>query len=77
MLTFVLIMTIHVEGQGFKIYRDAFSVGLGCVLIHQGRVIVYTSGKLKLHEKNYPTHDLDVVIVVFSLKIWWLYLYGV
>ncbi|WMV08756.1 hypothetical protein MTR67_002141 [Solanum verrucosum] len=34
-------------------------------------------GNLKVHEKNYPTHDLELAAVVFTLKIWWHYLYGV
>ncbi|XP_069149165.1 uncharacterized protein [Solanum lycopersicum] len=32
---------------------------------------------LKVHEKNYPTHDLELAKVVFALKIWRHYLYGV
>jgi len=40
-------------------------------------VIAYASRQLKVHEKNYPTHDLELAAVVFSLKIWRHYLYGV
>ena len=40
------------------------------------RVIAYASRQLRLHEKNYPTHDLELVAVVFALKIWRHYLYG-
>ena len=40
-------------------------------------VIAYASTQLKIHEKNYPTHDLELIDVVFSLKIWRHYLYGV
>ena len=42
-----------------------------------GKVIAYASRKLKVHEKNYPIHDLELVVVVFALKIWQHYLYGV
>ena len=41
------------------------------------KVISYASRKLKVHEKNYPTHDLELVVVVFELEIWRHYLYGV
>ncbi|KAI3754880.1 hypothetical protein L1987_54672 [Smallanthus sonchifolius] len=51
--------------------------GLGCVLMQRGRVIAYASRKLKIHEANYPTHDLELAAVVFALKIWRHYLYGV
>ncbi|WMV25348.1 hypothetical protein MTR67_018733 [Solanum verrucosum] len=53
------------------------SVGLGCVLTQKGKVIAYVSRQLKVHEKNYPTHDLELVAIVFALKIWCHYLYGV
>ncbi|CAN4093783.1 unnamed protein product [Withania somnifera] len=48
-----------------------------CVLTRHGRVIAYASRQLRPHEKNYPTHDLELVAVVFALKIWRHYLYGV
>ena len=70
-------MTLPVEGEGFTVYCDAFGVGLGCVLMQQGRVIAYASRQLKIHERNYPTHDLELAAVVFALKIWRHYLYGV
>ena len=58
-------------------YCDASRVGLGCVLLQDGKVIAYASRHLKIHEKNYPTHDLELVVVVFALKLWRHYLYGV
>ncbi|XXG85370.1 hypothetical protein AAC387_Pa11g0457 [Persea americana] len=51
-------------------------VGLGCVLMQNGKVIAYGSRKLKEHEKNYATHDLELAVVVFVLKMWRHYLYG-
>ena len=39
-------------------------------------VIAYVSRQLKSHEKNYPTYDLELVAVIFSLKIWRHYLFG-
>nr|GEU43247.1 putative reverse transcriptase domain-containing protein [Tanacetum cinerariifolium] len=48
----------------------------GCVLMQRGKVIAYASRQLKIHEKNYTTHDLDLGAVVFALKNWRHYLYG-
>ncbi|KAI3777743.1 hypothetical protein L1987_47545 [Smallanthus sonchifolius] len=50
--------------------------GLGCVLMQRGKVIAYAPRQLKIHEKNYTTHDLELGAVVFALKIWRHYLYG-
>ena len=52
-------------------------MGFGCVLMQHGKVIAYASRQLMVHEKNYPTHDLELVALVFALKIWRHYLYGV
>ena len=50
-------------------YCDACRVGLACVFMHNAKVVVYYSRLLKVHEKNYPTHDLELTGVVFALKI--------
>ncbi|XP_073133926.1 uncharacterized protein [Henckelia pumila] len=64
------------EGTGrFVIYTDASKSGLGAVLMQYGKVIAYASRQLKIHEKNYPTHDLELAAVVFALKLWRHYLY--
>lgn len=60
----------------FDIYCDASRVGLGCVLMQDGRVIAYASRQLRKHEENYPTHDLELAAVVHALKIWRHYLLG-
>ena len=65
------------EGEGFVLYCDASQIGLVCVLMQKGKVIAYASRQLKVHEKNYPIHDLELAAVVFALKIWRHYLYGV
>ena len=45
--------------------------------MQKGKVIAYASIQLKVHEKNYPIHDLELAAVVFALKIWGHYLYCV
>ena len=57
------------------VYCDASRIGLGCVLMQKNKVIAYASHQLKKHEKNYPMHDLELVAIVFALKIWRHYLY--
>ncbi|KAG8503711.1 hypothetical protein CXB51_001713 [Gossypium anomalum] len=64
------------SGKEFVIYSDASLNGLGCVLMQEGRVVAYASRQLKRHEKNYPTHDLELAAIVFALKIWLRYLFG-
>ncbi|PON56755.1 Ribonuclease H-like domain containing protein [Parasponia andersonii] len=72
-----LVLTIPLGTEGFVIYSDASKQGLGYVLMQSGKVIAYASRQLKDYEHNYPTHDLELVAVLFALKIWWHYLYGV
>ncbi|GJV92037.1 reverse transcriptase domain-containing protein, partial [Tanacetum coccineum] len=60
----------------FVVYCDASNQGLGCVLMQRGKVIAYASRQLKIHEKNYTTHDLELGAVVFALKTWRHYLGG-
>ncbi|GJV86028.1 putative reverse transcriptase domain-containing protein [Tanacetum coccineum] len=57
-------------------FFDASHKGLGAVLMQNEKVIAYASRQLKIHEKNYTTHDLELGAVVFALKIWRHYLYG-
>jgi hypothetical protein len=70
------VLTLPSGTGGFVIYSDASYKGLGCVLMQNGKVIAYASRQLKVHERNYPTHDLELAAVVFALKIWRHYLYG-
>ncbi|GJS04730.1 putative reverse transcriptase domain-containing protein [Tanacetum coccineum] len=61
--------------EEFVVYYDASGIGLGCVLMQRGKVITYASRQLKINEKNYTTHDLELGAVVFALKIWRHYSY--
>ena len=74
-LTTVPTLTLPTENEDLVIYSNASKLGLGAVLMQNGKVIAYASRQLKEHEKNYPTHDLELAAVVFSLKIWRHYLY--
>jgi ribonuclease HI len=62
--------------KSFSVYFDASYTGLGCVLMQERRVVAYSSRQLKIHEKNYPTHDLELAAVVHALKTQRHYLYG-
>jgi hypothetical protein len=61
----------------FDVYYDASGTGLGCVLMQDNRVIAYASRALRPHEKNNPTHDLELAAVIHALKIWRHYLMGI
>ncbi|GKE35248.1 putative reverse transcriptase domain-containing protein [Tanacetum coccineum] len=70
------IMALPEGSEDFIVYCDASIKGLGAVLMQREKVISYASRQLKIHEKNYTTHDLELGAVVFALKIWRHYLYG-
>ncbi|GJV09451.1 putative reverse transcriptase domain-containing protein [Tanacetum coccineum] len=70
------ILDLPEGSKDFIVYCDALIKGLGAVLMQREKVISYASRQLKIHEKNYTTHDLELGAVVFALKIWRHYLYG-
>ncbi|GJR86877.1 putative reverse transcriptase domain-containing protein [Tanacetum coccineum] len=70
------ILALPEGSEDFIVYCDASIKGLGAVLMQREKVISYASRQLKIHEKNYTTHDLELGAVVFALKIWRHYLYG-
>jgi len=76
MLTSTPVLALPKHGEPYKVYTDASRVGLGCIPMQRGKVIAYASRQLRKHEDNYPTHDLEMAVVIFVLKIWKSYLYG-
>ncbi|GJZ75626.1 putative reverse transcriptase domain-containing protein [Tanacetum coccineum] len=69
-------LTPEEGAENFIVYCDASHKGLSDVLMQNEKVIAYASRQLKIHEKNYTTHDLELGAIVFALKIWRHYLYG-
>ncbi|GJR62478.1 putative reverse transcriptase domain-containing protein [Tanacetum coccineum] len=77
---------IHVDPAKIESIKDWASpktpteihqfLGLGIVLMQREKVIAYASRQLKIHENNYTTHDIELGAVVFALKMWRHYLYG-
>nr|GEV52429.1 reverse transcriptase domain-containing protein [Tanacetum cinerariifolium] len=71
-----LILVLPEGSENFVVYCDASHKGLGAILMQKEKVIAYASCQLKVHKKNYTTHDLELGAVVFALKMWRHYLYG-
>ncbi|GJV20834.1 putative reverse transcriptase domain-containing protein [Tanacetum coccineum] len=69
------ILALPEGSENFVVYYDASRKGLGAVLMQRENVIAYVSLQLKIHEKNYTTHDLELGVVVFALKMCRNYLY--
>ncbi|GJS40679.1 putative reverse transcriptase domain-containing protein [Tanacetum coccineum] len=70
------ILALPKGSENFVVYCDASHKGLGAILMQKEKVIAYASRQLKIHGKNYTTHDLELGAVVFALKMWKHYLYG-
>lgn len=68
LLTMAHILIIPEHGVDYIVYCDASKEGLGCALMQLGKVVAYVSRRLKPHANNYPTHDLELGVVVFALK---------
>jgi hypothetical protein len=75
-LTSAPVLTQQDMSKPFDVFCDASCTGLGCVLMQENRVIAYASWALRPHEKNYPTHDLELAEVVHALKLLRHYLMG-
>ena len=75
-MTTAPVLTLPDIHKEFHVYCDASRLGLGCVLMQDGRVVLYASRQLKSHELNYAMHDLELAAVVHALKTWRHYLIG-
>ena len=75
-LTSAPVLILPSESGGYTIFTDASNIGLGCVLMQDGKVVAYGSRQLKDHKKNYATYGLELAAAVFTLKMWRHYLYG-
>jgi hypothetical protein len=62
--------------KSFDVYCDASSTGLGGILMQEGQVISYSPRQLRHREEHYPTHDLELAVVVMALRTWCHYLLG-
>ncbi|GJY87192.1 putative reverse transcriptase domain-containing protein [Tanacetum coccineum] len=63
------VLTLPDRPEDFVVYCDASGLGLGCVLMWINKLIAYVSRQLKIYEKNYTTHDLELGAVVFAYRI--------
>ena len=69
-------MKIVDQDKYFVVCTDACNEGLGGVLTQEGHVITYESRKLKIHENNYTTYDLELASIIHALKMWHHHLIG-
>ena len=76
-LILALVLTFPSGQDNFSVYCDTPRHGISYVLMQNDKVIAYASRQLKKHEQNFPTHDLELAALVFALRIWRHYLYGV
>jgi hypothetical protein len=76
LLTIAPILKVTDMDADFLVCTDASKEGLGGVLIQDGRVTAYISRKLRRHEENYAKHDLELLAIVYVLKVWRHYLVG-
>ena len=76
LLTSAPILRIDDPNKDFVVCTDACNDGLGRVLTQEEHVIAYESRKLKIHEKNYTTYDLELAVVLHALKMWHHHLIG-
>ena len=70
LLTSAPVLKIADLEKYFVVCTDACGQGLGGFLMQDNHVICYDSRKLKEHEKNYATHDLELAAIVHALNMW-------
>ena len=76
MLTSAPVLKIANPERNFVVCTNACKQGIGGVLMQDGHVINYESRKLKEHEQNYATHDLEIAVIIHALNMWRHYLMG-
>ena len=76
LLTSALVLKLADPEKYFMVCTDAWGQGLGGFLMQYNHVICYESRKMKEHEKNYATHDLELAAIVHALNMWRHYLMG-
>ena len=76
LLTTTPILKVPNMDVDFWVCTNASKESLGGVLMQDGRLIAYISRKLRRHEENYATHDLELLAIVYALKVWRHYLVG-
>jgi hypothetical protein len=76
LLTTPMIFKVPYMDKEFLVCIDTSNEGLGGVLMQEGRVIAYISRKLRRHEENYTTHNLELLEIVYALRVWRHYLIG-
>ena len=76
MLTTTPILKVPDMDEDILVCTNASKEGLGRVLIEDGRVITYISRKIRRHEENYATHDVELLAIVYALRVWRHYLIG-
>ncbi|XP_070010460.1 uncharacterized protein [Nicotiana sylvestris] len=64
------VLVLPTCSRSYTVYCDASRIGLSATLIYDGRVIAYTSRQLKVHEKNYHVHVLELAAIIHALTIW-------
>jgi hypothetical protein len=76
LLTKTSILKVPNMDEGFLVCTDESKEGLGGFLMQDDQVIAYISRKLRRHEENYATHDLELFAIVYALRVWRYYLIG-
>jgi hypothetical protein len=76
MLMTMPILKVPDMDKDFLVCTETSKKGLGKVLMQDGRVITYISRKIRKHEENYTTHDLELLAIVYALRVWRHYLIG-
>jgi hypothetical protein len=76
LLTTTPILKVPNMDVDFLVCTDTSKEGLGRFLMQDGLVIAYISRKLRRHEENYVMHDLELLAIVYALRVWRHYLIG-